>query len=1018
MPAIWLCSLRSHAKKGVEDGQTVRMQVGKKELFVTFKVARSDYFRRDGADIHTDAAITLSQAVLGGTVRVQGLYDDIMLKIPTGTSSHTKIRLANKGVKRLNSSGYGDHYVHLKIRIPQRLNEKQKALIQAYAELETDTPGTIDGLVNTRQGFVLNGEPAALDEGQRRRPGVRKRGAHRRPSHCRRRDSPKCLVFQVCVCGQGFRTCAGLTDEEIIRQVPAESGSDDDDDLPATAQPVQAELMQVIATLSSAYSDTATLAEMRANVLAQKRSMVEKTISHFFHPLSEYNVDACTFSSSARMAALEQATSEEGNLQPAGSAYSDVPCDESVLGGSAAMPSSSKDTDSGDEEKKNDEPQAMKELDSVTLAAHTTEQVSHRAELCDEAELEVLLCLLEQRLSAPAVPSTDEQNQQLWEKLRSLVPEYKGHMKLMRQQITDLRAKSSEYQEEAAALKNLQQQYLADKTKHQAEVSSLHHEKAELEARLKGQEAINEDLMSVLEKERNLNQHLTVAMGEHEKKIAQLEHQVCKLQSEVRHKEMLNEVLSSKVSLDIAAGTDNVRGHAPLPQTDSQNPTAAASGSKADSGVQGMSSGSRSHEEVSVCSNASQVSPQEGLKLDQELKDITSKLDKKKAAVLQAKCLLRSTTNELQKLTKLAEERAKMLQRLQSRMQSTSMSLSTPGGQKQRAGDDNAHHVRTTSSGFVPLAAAPSFLKTVRKVCNRKTATAQKESLGTLASVSSIQNNFESSGISDHVELPLDEMSDSDVFESTHLHEKHSAMPKAAYRLPRHLCSTFEMESIETPHKLAGGCFQYSEEKSYMSDAVFKSHVIDDQDPGSARKFSFGFKQATSLLDQSSKAVTPLKTSTEEVDTDKVNTRGASSNLEDKSPMQKAISRSPWERDQSCRRSRSGHGVQSTPSYDFPLLGKSKVWNYVDHNNHASEPACHNGKSCTSSVQRKGARRSLTFPEEGLCPTVPTVHCSAGASDISANVPQERSFRGGPYPVPVNVTVQVQAYPESKGSHR
>uniref|UniRef100_L7M8N3 DnaJ homolog l(2)tid, mitochondrial n=1 Tax=Rhipicephalus pulchellus TaxID=72859 RepID=L7M8N3_RHIPC len=137
---------------GVEDGQTVRMQVGKKELFVTFKVARSDYFRRDGADIHTDAAITLSQAVLGGTVRVQGLYDDIMLKIPMGTSSHTKIRLANKGVKRLNSTGYGDHYVHLKIRIPQRLNEKQKALIQAYAELETDTPGTIDGLVNTRQG--------------------------------------------------------------------------------------------------------------------------------------------------------------------------------------------------------------------------------------------------------------------------------------------------------------------------------------------------------------------------------------------------------------------------------------------------------------------------------------------------------------------------------------------------------------------------------------------------------------------------------------------------------------------------------------------------------------------------------------------------------------------------------------------------------------------------------------------------------------------------------------------------
>lgn len=45
------------------------------------QVARSDYFRRDGPDVHTDAGITLSQAVLGGTVRVQGIYDDIMLKV-------------------------------------------------------------------------------------------------------------------------------------------------------------------------------------------------------------------------------------------------------------------------------------------------------------------------------------------------------------------------------------------------------------------------------------------------------------------------------------------------------------------------------------------------------------------------------------------------------------------------------------------------------------------------------------------------------------------------------------------------------------------------------------------------------------------------------------------------------------------------------------------------------------------------------------------------------------------------
>ena len=49
---------------GIEDGQTVRMAVGSKEVFITFKVAASDYFRRQGADIHTDAKISIAQVGL------------------------------------------------------------------------------------------------------------------------------------------------------------------------------------------------------------------------------------------------------------------------------------------------------------------------------------------------------------------------------------------------------------------------------------------------------------------------------------------------------------------------------------------------------------------------------------------------------------------------------------------------------------------------------------------------------------------------------------------------------------------------------------------------------------------------------------------------------------------------------------------------------------------------------------------------------------------------------------------
>lgn len=72
---------------GVEDGQSLRMQIGNRELFITFRVAKSDYFRREGADVHTDAVISLAQAVLGGSIRVQGVHEDMTIKIPVSFES-------------------------------------------------------------------------------------------------------------------------------------------------------------------------------------------------------------------------------------------------------------------------------------------------------------------------------------------------------------------------------------------------------------------------------------------------------------------------------------------------------------------------------------------------------------------------------------------------------------------------------------------------------------------------------------------------------------------------------------------------------------------------------------------------------------------------------------------------------------------------------------------------------------------------------------------------------------------
>lgn len=71
-----------------------------------------------------------------------------------GTSSHTRIRLSGKGMKKVNGFGNGDHYVHIKINVPKRLQTRQKALAQAYAELEEDTPGQILGVTYKKDGML------------------------------------------------------------------------------------------------------------------------------------------------------------------------------------------------------------------------------------------------------------------------------------------------------------------------------------------------------------------------------------------------------------------------------------------------------------------------------------------------------------------------------------------------------------------------------------------------------------------------------------------------------------------------------------------------------------------------------------------------------------------------------------------------------------------------------------------------------------------------------------------------
>jgi len=137
---------------GVSNGQRLRLSVGKNTIYVLLNVAESLIHRREGFNVHTNVDISIAQAVLGGTVKVPGIYEDKNIQIRPGTSSHTDYMIPGAGIKRLEQAGSGDQYVHIKIRIPKKLTEKQRALMLAWAELETDTKGTVNGVAKTVDG--------------------------------------------------------------------------------------------------------------------------------------------------------------------------------------------------------------------------------------------------------------------------------------------------------------------------------------------------------------------------------------------------------------------------------------------------------------------------------------------------------------------------------------------------------------------------------------------------------------------------------------------------------------------------------------------------------------------------------------------------------------------------------------------------------------------------------------------------------------------------------------------------
>jgi curved DNA-binding protein len=132
---------------GVEDGQSIRVRgkgtpgVGGApagDLFLVCAVRAHKLFRREGRNLLLDLPVTVAEAALGGAVDVPTLDGEVTMTIPPGTSGGAKLRLRGRGVPAAGRQPAGDLLVTVRVVVPEQLTERQKELMEAFAETLAD----------------------------------------------------------------------------------------------------------------------------------------------------------------------------------------------------------------------------------------------------------------------------------------------------------------------------------------------------------------------------------------------------------------------------------------------------------------------------------------------------------------------------------------------------------------------------------------------------------------------------------------------------------------------------------------------------------------------------------------------------------------------------------------------------------------------------------------------------------------------------------------------------------------
>jgi molecular chaperone DnaJ len=134
-------SLSVDIPPGIHDGQRIRIggeghagEFGARagDLYVLVHVRPDPRFVREGNDLFATVDLTMTQAALGGKIRVPTLDAELELEFEPGTQPGEVRVLRGEGMPVLQGRGRGDLRLLVNVAVPTRLTEEQRRLLEEF----------------------------------------------------------------------------------------------------------------------------------------------------------------------------------------------------------------------------------------------------------------------------------------------------------------------------------------------------------------------------------------------------------------------------------------------------------------------------------------------------------------------------------------------------------------------------------------------------------------------------------------------------------------------------------------------------------------------------------------------------------------------------------------------------------------------------------------------------------------------------------------------------------------------